>query len=662
MLAKPLECPVMTSAGLKRHWYTAWFDADPRALGVFRIALGLLGIWDVLRRWPWLELLYTNNGLYPNHFSLFNKGGSYFSLLHSFKTVGEVELFCVVAVFCLFCFTIGWRTKLFQWLSALAIISIHNRTIIVENGGDVVFNLWWLWTIFLPLGRRYSVDAIRRSMRSEVAHSSAELNTPIWRDTRVIRHFAVFCVIWQLVLIYIFNAIHKNGGHWEEGTAVAWVLHSERLATPLGIWFRDNMPFWVTKSMTWGTLVIEWVAPILLLVPFFVTWCRRIALLSLASLHIGIFLLMEVGAFAPVMVVSYLVLLTPRDFDLFKRWLGRLAGKPIRVYYDSDCGICSWFCRLGRRLDVLGKIEWLGRDAPDRAPTGWTPEQLAEAREHSIITDDGETVHTGIRAVHRALCALPGLRLLVWPLRIPGISHLFDWLYRSFGARRHRVSAWLGMGLCGIARPPRPAVPEPSETPRWRVHLGWVGVVLSHAVLFTAFYATQTQVVKENRFMKKHFKSYHQPAWARSVVSYGRWFQGWSMFAPNVPNHDGVIIIDAELTDGRRIDPITGEPPVLRMPSPDLDLYDQFWSSISSRMPEPRRRSYLRFFAEWLRKPVRRFTFSEDVRIRRFKIWHVTARNVNHRTGYQKLTGQKVIWKYPNKQWEYPEPLKKLEE
>lgn len=651
----------MTAAGRTRRWYTTWFDADPRALGLFRIAVGLLGIWDVLRRWPWLELLYTNNGLYPNHFALYNKGGSFFSLLHSFKTVGEVELFCLGAVFCLFCLTIGWRTKLFQVLSAVAIMSIHNRTIIVENGGDVVFNLWWLWTIFLPLGRRYSVDAIRQSMRREVAYTSAELSQPVWRDTRLIRHFAVFCVIWQLVLIYVFNAIHKNGGHWTEGTAVAWVLHSERLATPLGIWFRDNMPFWVTKTMTWGTLVIEWAAPILLLLPVFVTWCRRIALVSLASMHLGIFLLMEVGAFSPVMVVSYLVLITPKDFDLFARWLKRLAGPPIRVYYDSDCGICSWICRVGRRMDVLGRIEWMGHDVTGRPPTGMTEEQLAAQREHSIIVDDGTRIRTKAAAVYRVLSAFPLLRLVAWPIRIPGLSHIFDWLYTNFGKRRHRVSAWLGMGMCGISKPLAPPIVA-REKGRWAVHFGWIGLVLSHAVLFTAFWATQTQVVSENRFMKKHFKGYRQPALARSIVSYGRWFQGWSMFAPNVPNMDGVIVIDAELADGRRIDPITGKPPQLRMPSPDLDLYDQFWSSISSRMPEKRRRSYLKFFGEWLRKPVRRFTFSKDVRIKRFKIWHVTARNINYRTGYQKMLNQRVILQYPTRKWDFDPPLEKLKE
>lgn len=651
-----------STARSRRRWFTTWVDVDPRALGSFRIALGLLGIWDVLRRWPWIELLYTNNGLYPNHFSLFNKGDSYFSLLHAFKTVTEVELFFLGAVVCLFFFTIGWRTKIFQWLSALAILSIHNRTIIVENGGDVVFNLWWLWTIFLPLGARYSVDAVRKSMRGQVEHSSAELNMPVHRTTWTIRHFAVFCVIWQLVLVYLFNALHKSGGHWGAGTAVAYAIESERLATPLALFFREYVPFWVTKSMTWGTLVIEWAAPVLLLLPIFVTWARRIAIVSLVALHLGIFFLMEVGLFSPVMMVSYFVLLTPPDFELFGRWLKRLAGRPIRVFYDSDCGVCTWSARLGRRLDVLGQIEWMGRDADGAPPTGWTPEQFDAARDGTLIVDDGTRLWTESGAVYRSLVAMPFLRLFVWPMRLPGISHALDAAYRAFAARRHRVSDWLGMGLCGL-NPPQPVLTSAPPAPaRWRRHLRWTGFILAHAVLFVAFAATQTQVVKENRWMKQHVKGYQQPAWARSIVSYGRWFQGWSMFAPNVPTLDGIIIIDAELMDGRRIDPITGEPPKLRMPHADPALYDQFWSSISSRVPNRNRRSYLKFFGEWLRKPVQHFTLPPELRIKRFKVWHVAARNENPRTGYQRMTEQRVILQHPTRKWEYPEPLVKLDE
>lgn len=645
----------------QRRWYTTWIDVDPRAMGAFRIALGLLGLWDVIRRWPWIELLYTNNGIYPNHFAMYNKGGAYFSLLHSFKSVGEVQIFFLLAAVCLFCFTIGWRTKLFQWLSAAAIMSIHNRTIIVENGGDVVFNLWWLWTLFLPLGRRYSVDAIRASMRRVVEHGSAAFNAPtIQRDTRVFRHIGVFCVIWQLSLIYVFNAIHKNGGHWHDGTAVAWAIQSERLATPLALFFRDYVPFGVTRFMTYATLVIEWAAPVLLLLPIWVTWARRIAIVSLVGLHMGIFFLMEVGLFSPVMMVSYFLLLTPPDFALFSRVFRRLAGKPIRVFFDSDCGICTWSARVGRRMDTLGQITWMGRDAAGAPPTGWTAEQLDAQRDGTLIVDDGTRLWTRSGAIYRTLAAMPLLRLLVWPMRIPGISHALDAAYDAFAARRHRFSAWVGMGMCGLNVQPAAVAPVDPEPAGWRIYLRRGGYVLGTLVVLIGFWATQTQVVKENRWMKQQFPKYRQPALARSIVSYGRWFQGWSMFAPNVPTHDGIIIIDAELQDGRRLDPITGQPARLREPHADPDLYDQFWSSVSSRIPERRRRDYVRFFNEWLRKPIPHFTLGADERIKRFKVWYVAARNVDPRTGEQRLVEQRVLTQWPKRNWEFDEPLERL--
>src|SRR5881392_3595108 len=40
---------------------------DPRSMGLARIGLGLLLIWDLLRRVPDLATWYSNEGLLPNH-------------------------------------------------------------------------------------------------------------------------------------------------------------------------------------------------------------------------------------------------------------------------------------------------------------------------------------------------------------------------------------------------------------------------------------------------------------------------------------------------------------------------------------------------------------------------------------------------------------------
>ena len=44
-----------------------YFTTSPVTLGIGRIALGLLVLGDVLRRWTDLDVWYTNAGLMPNH-------------------------------------------------------------------------------------------------------------------------------------------------------------------------------------------------------------------------------------------------------------------------------------------------------------------------------------------------------------------------------------------------------------------------------------------------------------------------------------------------------------------------------------------------------------------------------------------------------------------
>src|SRR5580704_6001863 len=48
-----------------------YFEIDRRLLAAFRIYFGLVLLVDLLRRFPYLTLFYTNDGVLPNHYALF---------------------------------------------------------------------------------------------------------------------------------------------------------------------------------------------------------------------------------------------------------------------------------------------------------------------------------------------------------------------------------------------------------------------------------------------------------------------------------------------------------------------------------------------------------------------------------------------------------------
>ncbi|HEV8247848.1 MAG TPA: hypothetical protein VGP93_18870, partial [Polyangiaceae bacterium] len=127
---------------LKRTYATA----DPRSLGLLRIALGVLLMADLVRRIPDLDAHYSNAGWLTNHFLMYRPMSSHlFSLYLAFSTPGEVKVLCAFHLLVYLAFTLGYRTRLSHALSALLLISINSRNIAVENGGWVVLTLLTVW-------------------------------------------------------------------------------------------------------------------------------------------------------------------------------------------------------------------------------------------------------------------------------------------------------------------------------------------------------------------------------------------------------------------------------------------------------------------------------------------------------------------------------------
>jgi hypothetical protein len=127
-------------------------SVDPRWLGLFRIGFGILLITELMYRWSYARMLFSNDGLLPNHFSLFAPmGQDLFSIYHVFSTIGEVHVAFALTLVVFLCFTLGYKTRLFHVLSAILITSLHSRNLFTENGGSVVTHSLATWTVFLPV-------------------------------------------------------------------------------------------------------------------------------------------------------------------------------------------------------------------------------------------------------------------------------------------------------------------------------------------------------------------------------------------------------------------------------------------------------------------------------------------------------------------------------
>src|SRR5215470_11291276 len=147
-----------------------YLTADVRSIAAGRIALALVLLRDLFGRWAQLELWYTNDGIIPNHTLLWRPSWDHvFSLFYLASYWYEAAFGFVICLIVYLALVVGFRTKLAQVLTLICMLSLHGRTLLFDNGGDVVLGLLTIWTTFLPTGRYFSVDAVLARRRAAMA-------------------------------------------------------------------------------------------------------------------------------------------------------------------------------------------------------------------------------------------------------------------------------------------------------------------------------------------------------------------------------------------------------------------------------------------------------------------------------------------------------------
>ena len=301
--------PPLQDDRIWRRW--TWLGTcDARVLGLFRIGLGLVVLFDLLDRIRDLRVFYTDSGLAPRsqvlegwvrmwRFSLFDAAGPPFI----------VYVLFALGMGCVFLFTVGWRTRLMTVLSWFFIMSLDERNLVLLDGGDGVMRISLFWMMFADAGAAYSLDVAWARRGSDGRAPALPL--------RVLQS--------QIIFVYAMAAITKTGSQWHDGTALyhAWQLSD--WTRPLGTWLLQwpQVPYLLTKS----TVFMEGGFGVLALIPH--PLARAAAILMILGLHFGIFVTMRVGLFSTIMPVTMTLFLWPSWIDWFEKKIGR-APSPRR--------------------------------------------------------------------------------------------------------------------------------------------------------------------------------------------------------------------------------------------------------------------------------------------------------------------------------------------
>jgi len=530
-------------------------SADLRSLALMRIALGALLIGDILPRIAQVDALYSNDGVLTNHFALYRPLAPHqLSFYFAASSTRDVTVVFLLTLVVYFLFAIGFKTRLFHILSFVCVTSLHTRNLLAELPSDAVLHVWLAWSLFLPLGARFSVDSLRKSLARRREKSPGELNerppAPLTFSS-----LAVLGVVLQLSAIHIAAYFRQSGPTWSDGTAFYYALHHNLWATQAGAWLGKTASLDTLKQLTHAYRFSQVALGVLMLVP--IVYVRRASVVLLVLFHLFSHALFEVGPYDLAVLGAVPILISSRDWEAFKVWYAR-RKRALVVYFDADCGVCLMICRWLVRFDKLGRLTFAANASED-AP----PEVKAAAAETVVVRDEksGGTF-TKARAMAAIFAALPlgGLASLL--LRAPGIAQLADAGYDLVAKNRAAISVWLGFQACGIPQ-------RPSAVPQRPVSL-WAGLrrklAVAREVAVVGFACLCSAALWQGSLPEAVAPNLARPVFA--ALSYPRIFQKWGLFAPDPPRGTGLVVVDAWTGRGSRFDPLTG---ALPRESPELD-------------------------------------------------------------------------------------------
>jgi hypothetical protein len=287
----------------------ARFGADLRSLAALRIGLGILLLTDLGLRAADLTAHYSDQGLLPRVALIRHLSNAWYWSLHLFSGTPQFQaaLFLLAGV-CAASLLIGYRTRLAAVVSWILLISLDARNPLVLQGSDVLLRMVLFWSMFLPLGARWSVD-----------RALAPAGRPIPERLCSTGTVALFL---QVALVYWVTAAQKLGApEWRDGTALYYALSIDEFTRPLGqrlLAFPELL-----RLKTYAVWWFEALGPIALLTS---TGAARTACVAVfLGLQLGFGLCLYVGLFPWIGAAAMLGFLPAWWWERARTWWPGLA-------------------------------------------------------------------------------------------------------------------------------------------------------------------------------------------------------------------------------------------------------------------------------------------------------------------------------------------------
>jgi predicted DCC family thiol-disulfide oxidoreductase YuxK len=534
---------------------TRIFSLDLRSIALFRVLLGFLLLCDLLLRSFDLSDFYTDAGVLPRHDLLTISNKWYWSLHAAGGELWWQILLFTIAGIAAVALIVGYRSKLVALVSFVLLASLLNRNGLILQGGDQLLVVMCFWSLFLPLGARYSFDA---SLLPEFQHNP---NSNVRREDIVQSYFSVatIVIVFQVLYLYIFTAIMKTGDAWlVRFDAAFYAVSLQHFATPIATWIKQFPP--LLGLATRYVIAVEFVAPLLVLCPFFWPWIRLTGLLLLASLHVAFLLMLNIGLFPLIDFMALSLLLPGAAWAMVKK---NKQQKPtitrfnsIRLYYE-DCGFCLKMCLILRTFLLSTDTEI--------HPAQQFPKiySIMEKENSWVVTDEHNQPHIHWYAMVLLFSARTAFKPIAWIMSFPPLLWAGNKMYRWVANNR---------GLMGTLS--HRFVPYRNLTVKSTIVGSLTAAFMFYVI--TSYNVYSLPQVKQS-----------MPAHVYQIAKTARLDQRWDMFAPYPLTTSIYVLLPGKLRNGTAVNlyPKTSDDAAWKPPERYYSLYEGYrWRKYFGRI------------------------------------------------------------------------------
>lgn len=219
-------------------------------------------------------------------------------------------------------FILGWRARLTGALFLFGAVQILQMDPLVSDQGDNIIRIGLFLILLTECSEVWSLDAHRRARReasgSQRIWTSLTTNPVVVTMRTLVHNGAVLVLGAQLITVYVAAGMYKVAGNgWRMGTAIAYPLRGDEYR----VWpaLNDLVVSWgpLVWAMTYFAVFLQLYFPVLLLNKV----TRRLALISVLMLHIGIAVLMGLPWFTLGMVAFDGIFVSTTTYLAFERVL-----------------------------------------------------------------------------------------------------------------------------------------------------------------------------------------------------------------------------------------------------------------------------------------------------------------------------------------------------